>query len=101
MVASKVVVGLAALALAASSARAVVLCARARSDGTFSTTLKVRELCKSSETQLAPGALALQGPAGPQGSEGPPGQQGEQGSPGPQGPQGLAGPQGNQGSQGP
>src|SRR5713226_3086614 len=44
---------------------AAVLCARARSDGTFSTSLKIREACRPSETQLNPAALGLQGPPGP------------------------------------
>src|SRR4029077_12287331 len=50
-----------------STAFAVVLCARARPDGTFNTTVKIRTACKPGETQLDPGALGLQGPAGPAG----------------------------------
>src|SRR5262245_21571650 len=51
-------------------AHAVVLCARPRSDGTFNTSIKLREVCKSSETQLDPTALGLTGPQGPTGSQG-------------------------------
>jgi hypothetical protein len=43
------------------SARAVMLCARPRSDGSYSTAVKIREVCKSSETQLDPVALGLGG----------------------------------------
>jgi hypothetical protein len=35
------------------SANAAVVCARRRADGTFNSTLKVREACKPSEAQLA------------------------------------------------
>jgi hypothetical protein len=45
-------------------ASAVVLCARPRSNGTFNTSVKVREACRSNEMQLDPGALGLQGPKG-------------------------------------
>jgi hypothetical protein len=48
-------------------AEAAVLCARPKQDGTFSTSLKVREQCRSSETQLDPATLGLQGPPGPPG----------------------------------
>jgi hypothetical protein len=36
------------------TADAAVLCAKARSDGTFNATVKVREVCKARETQLTP-----------------------------------------------
>jgi hypothetical protein len=64
---------------------AAVLCAKPRSDGTFSTSVRVRETCRASETQLDAAALGLQGapgPQGPQGDQGPEGPQGEQGPPG-------------------
>jgi hypothetical protein len=61
---------LAALLLWSSSASAAVLCARAKADGTFSTTLKIRESCTATETQLDPDALGLRGPAGPAGLTG-------------------------------
>jgi hypothetical protein len=53
--------------LPGSSADAVVLCARPRSDGTFNTSVKIRESCKGNETPLAPLALGLTGPPGPPG----------------------------------
>jgi hypothetical protein len=62
-----VTLSLAALLLWSSSASAAVLCARAKSDGTFSTALKIRESCTSMETQVDPDALGLRGPAGPAG----------------------------------
>lgn len=64
----------------ASPAHSVVLCAKSRGDGTFSTTIKIRETCKPSEQQLDPTVIGLQGPRGLQG---PPGDQGPQGEPGP------------------
>lgn len=54
----------------AGSADAVVLCARPKKDGTFSTTVKIREVCRLHETQLDPGALGLQGPPGSPGPSG-------------------------------
>jgi hypothetical protein len=55
------------------TAHAVVLCARPRANGTFNTTVKLRETCAKGETQLDPGALGLQGPTGAPGPKGPPG----------------------------
>jgi hypothetical protein len=54
------------------SAQAVDLCARQRADGTFNTTVKIREVCKSSEVPIDLGALGVEGPPGPQGPAGPP-----------------------------
>jgi hypothetical protein len=54
-----------------SSGDAVMLCARPRSDGTFSTSLKIREACQTRETPLDPLALGLTGPPGPAGPPGP------------------------------
>ena len=51
----------------ASSAEAVVLCAKPRADGTFNTSVKVRETCKTDETQLDAAAIGAQGPQGPVG----------------------------------
>ncbi len=59
--------------LATSPAYALVLCARPRADGSISTSLKVREVCKLTEMQLDPIGLGLQGPPGPQGEPGSPG----------------------------
>ena len=44
----------AALVISGTIAEAAVLCAKQKKDGTFSTTVKIREICKPSETQLAP-----------------------------------------------
>jgi len=55
----------AALALFCSDAAADVLCK------TRSGSLKVRDVCKPTETQADPVALGLQGPPGPQGPAGP------------------------------
>src|SRR5262245_20231322 len=60
-------VALALVALTTRPAQAVVLCAKPRSDGTFNTSVRIREACKAGETQLDPGALGLQGPQGPTG----------------------------------
>jgi hypothetical protein len=54
-----------------NSADAVMLCARPRSDGTFSTSVKIREVCQTRETPLDPLALGLKGPQGPAGPPGP------------------------------
>lgn len=59
------------LAAIGTDALAVVLCAKARGDGSFSSTVKIREECRPTETQLDPVALGLQGPSGPQGVPGP------------------------------
>src|SRR5262245_9447737 len=61
---------IASLWLVATHAAAVVLCARPRADGTFNTTVKLRESCHATEMQLDPVALGLQGPEGPQGPPG-------------------------------
>jgi hypothetical protein len=57
-------IGLFAAVLTASSTNAAVLCAKPRSDGTFSTSVKIREACTPREMQLDPAALHLQGPPG-------------------------------------
>jgi hypothetical protein len=62
-----------ATTVAATTAAAVVLCAQPRGDGTFNTTVKLREMCKAHERQLDPDALGLRGPAGPKGDTGDPG----------------------------
>jgi hypothetical protein len=51
--------------LATTAANAVVLCAKPRSDGSYNTTIKLREACKDTEMRLGPSALGLQGPPGP------------------------------------
>lgn len=79
--------GVVGLCLWGGSVDAVVLCARQK-DGTFNTAVKIREACKTHETQLDPGALGLQGPPG---LDGVPGVQGPQGVQGSQGVQGLPG----------
>src|SRR5262245_18022652 len=74
---SRIVVLLAAvIATWDSRADAVVLCAKPRADGTFSTSVKIREACRTSETRLDPGALGLQGPPGATGPVGPTGAMG-------------------------
>ncbi len=55
------------LAAFAIPAEGVVLCAKPRANGTYSTTMKVREACVGKETTLDPAALGLQGPPGPPG----------------------------------
>lgn len=60
-----------ALLVGRADAQSLVLCARQKSDGTISTTLKVRPACKSREVQLDPVALGLVGPPGPPGPQGP------------------------------
>jgi hypothetical protein len=42
-----------------TSARSAVLCAKPRKDGTFSSSVKIREVCKPSEVQLQPDALGF------------------------------------------
>src|SRR5262245_45012855 len=56
---------------AACVADAVVLCAKARGDGTFNATVRIREACQPKGTQLEPAMLGLQGPQGPVGPIGP------------------------------
>lgn len=56
-----------------ATVNAVMLCARPKKDGTYSTAVKIREACKPSEAQLDPVALGLQGPGGPEGPAGPAG----------------------------
>lgn len=58
------------LLIATAPAHAVMLCAKKRSDGTFNTSIKIRETCMLKETQLDPVILGLQGPPGPQGIAG-------------------------------
>jgi hypothetical protein len=55
------------LSAAASVASGVVLCAKQRADGTFNSSVKIREACQGRETELDPAALGLQGPAGERG----------------------------------
>jgi hypothetical protein len=43
-----------ALLLASEAANAAVLCAKQRSDGTFSSSVKIRTACRAREVQLAP-----------------------------------------------
>ncbi len=59
---------------------AVVLCAKPRADGTFSTSIKIREACRAGEMQLDAAALGLQGPTGTPGVRGPTGATGLAGS---------------------
>jgi hypothetical protein len=82
------------LTLECADAEAVVLCARSRRDGTFNTTIKIREACRPTETQLDTLALGLEGEPGP------PGQDGAEGAQGPKGDTGDAGPQGPPGEPG-
>jgi hypothetical protein len=72
--------------MSVTAAHAAVLCAKQRSDGTFNSSVRIREACKSRETELDPVGLDLQGE---QGAVGPPGEKGEAGA---QGDQGLPGP---------
>src|SRR5262245_52071984 len=89
-----------AVASLASPSCAAVLCARARPDGTFNTTIKLRASCHAPETQLDPVALGLQGPPGASGSPGAAGIQGPKGDKGDEGAQGAPGAQGIPGLQG-
>ena len=58
-------ISLSVLVLAlAIPANAVVLCAKQRKDDTFNTSVKIREVCKTRETQLDLGGLGLVGSAG-------------------------------------
>src|SRR5262245_49297234 len=59
------------LVVGAANAGAVVLCATQRADGTFNTSVKIRQTCRANETHLDPGALGLQGPPGQPGDRGP------------------------------
>jgi hypothetical protein len=68
--------------VSATTVRSAVLCARPKTDGSYNTTVKLRQVCKTSETALDPAALGLRGPQGDQGLTGP------QGAAGPVGPQG-------------
>ena len=70
---SRAVAIVAAFAGLASQAGAAVLCAKPRGDGTFSTTVKIREACRPVEMQLDPAGLGIPGPPGPEGPEGPAG----------------------------
>jgi hypothetical protein len=67
-----------ALVAASTGVDAVVLCARQRADGTFNTSIKLRESCRQGEEQLDPVAL-VQGPPGPTGPQGPAGPEGPTG----------------------
>jgi hypothetical protein len=75
-------------------ADAVVLCAKSRTDGTFNSSVKIREACRSREVALDPAALGLvgeQGAVGPQGDPGNDGVDGATGQPGADGIDGAAG----------
>jgi len=63
---------IAALAYVAAAvpADAAVLCGKQRSDGTFNSSVRIREACKARETQLDPVALGLEGEPGPPGADG-------------------------------
>lgn len=74
------------IAVAAQAAAAVVLCARPKGDGTFNTTIKLRDACKPGEVQLDAAALGLRGPQGEQGPRGPEGPVRGTGPVGPAGP---------------
>src|SRR4051794_27218918 len=54
--------------------------------------VKLRDVCRNSETQVDPVALGLQGPKGDKGDQGNKGDQGDKGYTGEQGPQGPPGP---------
>src|SRR5262245_27421625 len=82
---SRVYVAATAVVVFAMSAESAVFCARRRADGTFNSSVKVRETCKPSEQQLDPVAFGLQGPKGDQGDPGLSGPKGDQGDPGPPG----------------
>src|SRR5262245_32952831 len=62
----------------AAHANALVMCAHKTATGQVSqgANIKLRNACRSSEVQVDPVALNLQGPQGPPGSDGQPGQQG-------------------------
>jgi hypothetical protein len=45
--------------LVSSTAQAAVLCAKPRKDGTFNTTVRIREACKSTEVMLSPAGVGL------------------------------------------
>src|SRR5262249_18697410 len=45
--------------VAAHAARAAVLCAKPRNDGTFNSGVKIREACKPNEVQLDPAAVGF------------------------------------------
>ena len=63
--------------LSSSEAVAVVLCAKPRSDGTYNTSVKIREACKDNETQLDAAQIGVQGEQGPEGAQGPQGEPGQ------------------------
>jgi len=68
------------LLVGATNANAVLLCAKPKKDGTFDTSVMIRESCRGDERQLDPIALGLQGPKGDpglQGLQGPPGDPGQ------------------------
>ena len=73
-------------------AHALVMCAkRDRAGGgvALGSSVKLREACRSTEAEVDPVSLGLQGPKGDQGQKGDPGDTGLKGDPGPRGP-GLA-----------
>ena len=49
------------MALWLSPAHAVVLCARPKADSTYSTSIKLRETCRATETQLGEAADGTHG----------------------------------------
>jgi len=73
---------LVALLTVASAADAIVLCAKPKKNGTYNTSVKIREACRKGETPLDPAALGLRGPQGAEGSQG---AKGDRGDPGPAG----------------
>ena len=68
-----ILLALLALLTFAPLADAVVLCAKPKKNGTFNTSVMIREACRKSETQLDLAALGVQGLQGPQGDAGPAG----------------------------
>src|SRR2546426_3590346 len=52
-------VAVTAIFLLAATADAAVLCAKRRGDGTFSTTVKIREACHPAEVVLTPDAVGF------------------------------------------
>lgn len=90
-----------------STAFALVVCSsvnRATGQPREGGSLRLRTTCKSTEVQVDPATVGLQGPPGPQGptgEQGSPGVPGAQGPTGQQGPVGAQGPQGEPGPQGP
>lgn len=83
----------AALVVMPQLTHAIVMCGPKRPDGTLRDggSIRLRAACRSSELQLDPVALGLQGPPGAPGEEGPTGPQGPSGADGQPGATGPAG----------